>query len=119
MNNIQIAKNFNLKEFQCKDGNHQVRIDSQLLLKLQQLREQLNAPIFITSGYRNQEYNTKVGGSPSSQHLLGRAADIQIKGYSPQEVAKVAEAIGFNGIGIYKTFLHVDVRRGTKSRWYG
>ena len=33
----------------------------------------------ITSGYRTASHNTKVGGSRSSQHLLGRAADIQVQ----------------------------------------
>lgn len=118
MNNIQVSKNFKLKEFQCKDGNFQVRLDSRLLKKLQELRDQVARPLIIDSGYRTREYNKKLGGSPNSQHLLGRAADIRIPPLSPEEVARIAETIGFGGIGIYKTFVHVDVRDG-RARWKG
>lgn len=116
LNNIQVSKNFMLKEFQCKDGNYQVRLDSTLLLKLQKLRDALGKPIIINSGYRTKEHNKAIGGSPNSQHLLGRAVDISIVGMKPDEVAKVAEGIGFGGIGIYKTFVHLDIR-SNKARW--
>jgi len=118
MNNIQVSKNFKLKEFQCKDGNHQVRLDSQLLKKLQELRDRIGKPIIINSGYRTKEYNKLIGGSPNSQHLLGRAADISMTNMNPREVARVAEEIGFGGIGIYRDFLHVDVRK-VRARWEG
>lgn len=118
MNNIQVSKNFKLKEFQCKDGNHQVMLDSQLLKKLQELRDRIGKPIIINSGYRTKEYNKLIGGSPNSQHLLGRAADISMTNMNPREVARVAEEIGFGGIGIYRDFLHVDVRK-VRARWEG
>ena len=116
MNNIKISKNFKLKEFQCKDNSQLVKIDSKLLDKLQKLRDTIGKPIIINSGYRTLKYNKKIGGVSSSQHLLGKAADIRVNGISPKELAKIAEKIGFNGIGIYKTFLHVDVRK-EKARW--
>lgn len=118
MNNIQISKNFKLKEFQCKDGSQLVKLDSQLLHKLQQLRDVIGKPIIINSGYRTKEYNKRVGGSPNSQHLKGKAADIKVKGISPEELARKAQEVGFDGIGIYKTFIHVDTR-GYKARWNG
>ena len=39
-----------------------------------------DAPIIITSGYRSQELNKKVGGSPTSNHLTGCAVDIRVYG---------------------------------------
>ncbi|ABR46757.1 Peptidase M15A [Alkaliphilus metalliredigens QYMF] len=118
MNNIQISKNFKLKEFQCGDGGYQVRLDSQVLKKLQELREQTGRPVLINSGYRTPSYNQQVGGSPRSQHLLGKAADIMVPGMELESLARVAEGIGFGGIGIYRTFIHVDVR-SEKVRWKG
>ena len=47
----------------------------------------------ITSGYRTASHNTKVGGSRSSQHLLGRAADIQVQDTDPLAVAAYAESL--------------------------
>ena len=118
MNNIQISKNFKLKEFQCKDGSQLVKVDSQLLNRLQRLRDLVGKPIIITSGYRTISHNKKVGGSKNSLHLQGKAADIKVNGIDPGQLSKQAEKVGFNGIGIYKTFIHVDTR-GYKARWNG
>ena len=43
---------------------------------LDPLREAYGKPIRVTSGYRSEELNKSVGGSPTSDHRLGRAADI-------------------------------------------
>lgn len=43
---------------------------------LDPLREEYGKPIRVTSGYRSQILNTAVGGSKTSQHCLGLAADI-------------------------------------------
>jgi hypothetical protein len=37
-------------------------------------------PIHISSGYRSKELNKAIGGSSSSQHLLGQAIDIDMDG---------------------------------------
>ncbi|SFH80838.1 Peptidase M15 [Tindallia magadiensis] len=118
VNRIPVSKNFHLHEFQCKDGSHQVRLHPDLLTKLQQLRDRINRPIIITSGYRNPEHNRRVGGTPNSQHLLGTAADIRINGMTPIQLQSHAEAIGFTGIGLYESFLHVDIRPHP-ARWRG
>jgi peptidoglycan hydrolase-like protein with peptidoglycan-binding domain len=114
--NVQVAKNFNETEFACKDGSGDVLINSTLLLKLQDLRNRLGRPVNITSGYRGPAYNRLVGGVGDSQHIYGKAVDIVVDGVTPAAVAKVAEAVGFNGIGIYPDFVHVDVRPN-RARW--
>lgn len=43
---------------------------------LDPLRGKFGAPIYVTSGYRCPQLNRLVGGSVTSQHLLGTAADI-------------------------------------------
>ena len=79
----------------------------------------------ITSGYRTAAHNTAVGGAKSSQHLLGRAADIQVQDTDPLAVAAYAESLmpGWGGVGRYpvkagraKGWVHVDTRPN-KSRW--
>lgn len=42
---------------------------------LQPLRWHLGVPIIITSGYRCPVLNKKIGGVPTSQHIIGQAAD--------------------------------------------
>ncbi len=45
---------------------------------LQPIRDMLGVPLRITSGYRCPSLNTKIGGSKSSQHMHGQAADVQL-----------------------------------------
>ena len=118
MNNIRVAENFILREFQCRDGSNQVVLHSGLLSRLQALRSALGRPVYITSGYRNPGHNARVGGAPDSLHLKGMAADIYVPGMDPEDLARAARDAGFNGIGIYSTFLHVDIRP-TPARWRG
>lgn len=44
------------------------------------IREHFKVPIHISSGYRSKELNKAIGGSSSSQHLLGQAIDIDMDG---------------------------------------
>ena len=48
-------------------------------LILDPARAKLEAPIYVTSGYRCSELNVAVGGVGNSQHLTGCAADLQYK----------------------------------------
>lgn len=54
---------------------------------LQPARDALG-PIFISSGYRPTDLNRAIGGSPTSAHIDGCAADISVVGHSPMEVAQ-------------------------------
>jgi uncharacterized protein YcbK (DUF882 family) len=52
---------------------------------LEPIRSQFG-PIIINSGYRSQEVNTRINGSPTSQHMLGQAADIVSPNATPYEI---------------------------------
>jgi len=45
---------------------------------LEPIREKLNTPLYISSGFRCEKLNSLIGGSKYSQHLYAQAADIQI-----------------------------------------
>lgn len=108
---MQISKNFKVKEFRCKDGSDKILIDTYFVVnKLQKIREHFSAPVTINSAYRTESYNKKVGGAKSSYHMKGQAFDIVVKGKTPLEVARFAQAIGITGIIQYNTFVHVDSR---------
>ena len=110
MNNIRVSENFFLREFECKDGSRQVVLHSELLQRLQDLRTAVNKPVIINSGYRNPAHNKSVGGSPTSYHLKGMAADIHVPGLSPRALGQAATQAGFKMVIVYDTFVHVDVR---------
>lgn len=111
----QLSNNFNALEFQCGCGIcPETLINLDHVAKLQKLRDDMNAPISINSAFRCPTHNKKEGGETRSQHLLGNATDITIEGMSPDEVADACE--GFDGLGRYDTFSHID-SRGKKARW--
>lgn len=123
----QLAPGFKVREFRCRDGSDAIMIDQTLVVLLQAIREHFGKPITITSGYRTAAHNTAVGGAKSSQHLLGRAADIQVADTTVEAVAAYAESLmpDWGGVGRYpvkagraKGWVHVDTRPN-KSRWTG
>lgn len=107
----QISANFKVSEFRCKDESDKVLIDVDFVKdKLQPIRDHFGAAVTINSGYRTEEYNSKVGGAKSSYHMKGQAFDIVVAGHTPLEVAQYAQSLGINGIIQYNTFVHVDSR---------
>lgn len=125
--NRRLAPDFKVRELRCRDGTDTVMVDEALMLLLQCIREHFGKPVVITSGYRTAAHNAKVGGAKSSQHLLGRAADIRVQGISVEDVAAYAESLmpDWGGVGRYpvKTgrttgWVHVDTR-ADKARWRG
>ena len=117
VNEIIISEDFLLSEFQCPCC-HRVMLHPDLLKLLVKLRRHIREPIYINSGYRCTEENKKVGGVKGSYHLFGMAADITVRQISMSNLATLAEMAGFYGIGIYGTFLHLDVRPN-KYHWSG
>jgi uncharacterized protein YcbK (DUF882 family) len=114
----KLSEHFDSEEFKCRDGSEHT-MNPKLIKGLEQLRILAGKPIHINSGYRSLAYNKKIGGAKNSQHCKGNAADIVIEGYTPKQVALLAEKIAVfakGGIGTYPTFTHVDVRSG-KARW--
>ena len=112
--NIKLSNNFKIKEFQCKDGTDEVLIDSDLVNLLQKIRDHFKKSVIITSGYRTPNYNVKIGGSSTSYHVKGMAADIRVSGVNPVTVGMYAESIGARGIGLYAFeggFVHIDTRQ--------
>lgn len=123
---MQLTKNFNISEFQCKCGCEMpdfVKKNVEELAKnLQVIRDKVGIGFTPNSAYRCAEHNASIGGVKSSQHLKGKAADINIKGIEPSEVADLiedlmkTEAITKGGVGRYNSFTHID-NRGTNARW--
>ena len=122
-----LAPCFQVKEFACR-ASDTILIDDELVVLLQCIREHFGAKVHITSGYRTAAHNAAVGGSKSSQHLLGRAADFHVEGVPVAAVAAYAETLlpSRGGIGRYPKdaahpkrstgWVHIDTRAG-KSRW--
>ncbi len=123
---MQLTKNFKLSEFDCHCGCHMPDsvLDEvyKLAHQLQIIRDFIQQPIYINSGYRCEEYNRVCGGVLDSQHILGKAADIRVDNVDPVDLYDAIEnLIKFNhifegGVGQYQTFVHYDIRL-TYARW--
>ena len=127
---MKLTTNFDLQEFTYSPTATEYRIKNEpnkhaignlkllCVYVLQPLRDCIGCPITISSGYRCLQLNRLVGGVPTSQHILGQAVDIKVKGMTPYEVAKtiVELKLPFDQLILYPTFVHVsyndDYRRG-------
>jgi uncharacterized protein YcbK (DUF882 family) len=124
---MKLTKNFTRQEFDCNDGTIVPEIYmknvKEVAKNLQILRDHIKESVMVTgSGYRTSSHNKKVGGAKLSQHLTASAADINARNYTPSDLAREIENLiaegkmKQGGIGIYKGFVHYDIR-GTKARW--
>lgn len=85
---MNISKHFTLKEMTMSPTAIRLGIDNSPSLSvienltalslnvLEPLREYMDEPIRVSSGYRSVELNKKIGGSKISQHCLGQAVDL-------------------------------------------
>lgn len=79
---------------------------------LEQVRWQASCPIIITSGFRNPKVNKLVGGSPTSDHMDGRAADIKSVKHTPRELANliIGAGIKFEQLILeFERWVHISV----------
>ena len=119
-------KHFKRKEFACKCKCGFDVVDFELAEVCDAVRENFDVPVNINSGCRCAKHNKLVGGaqrrpgSPGSQHLYGRAADLLVDGVSPSVVAAwVTLNFPDVSVGTYNSFTHVDTRTGGPKFWTG
>ena len=111
------VKYFKREEFNCTHTNKN-EMDDAFLEKLDQLRELCGFPFKITSGYRDETHPNEARKEVPGTHNQGIAADIAVSnGTERMKIVKMAVALRFNGIGVAKTFVHVDTRTTTPVMW--
>jgi len=122
---MKLSIHFNSSEFACYDKCGFDSVDPKLISLLEFIRSKVGDRVITITprgGCRCPNQNTKSGGKPHSQHLLGKAADITIAGMSAHEVHTLISKLHTDGLahvgglGKYATFTHVDVREGV-ARW--
>ena len=136
---MKLSKNFSLQEFQYSYTADSNGINNTvpaylysnlkaLAERLQLIRDAIDMPITISSGYRSPELNKLVGGAATSQHQLGLAADIVCSKLSAQALYEVIVDLGisFDQLIIEKAngkeWVHISVQpteRNEKLRYDG
>jgi hypothetical protein len=96
---MKLSPNFDLLEFTKSDYAIRNSIDNTpandtvkkleilCVYVLESIRDKFNKPVKVNSGYRGSALNKAIGGSESSQHCKGEAADIEIMGVDNKELA--------------------------------
>jgi uncharacterized protein YcbK (DUF882 family) len=109
--------NFLLRDFRTGESH---RIDLSLLDILYDLQTLANhdAPFEVISGYRSPQTNAMLhrsfsGVAEHSQHVLGKAIDIRLSGYSTRTLSAYARSLSRGGVGFYASsdFVHIDTGR--------
>lgn len=125
----KLSRNFDWSEFTKSDTAARLHINNAIrdwLIRdnikalvdnvLQPLRDAWGGPLFINSGYRCLELNKAVGGVPTSQHVLGQAADVACT--DPLALARLAKRmkLDYDQMGVYPSFVHFSYRADGANR---
>lgn len=126
---MKLSKDFELWEFTvsreaAKKGLnntpatwHIANLKALCLNILQPLRDATGKSIVISSGYRSQTVNQLIGGSETSQHTQGQAADFRITGLSVADTIALIKKLDLpydQLIDEYSAWVHVSY--GPKQR---
>jgi uncharacterized protein YcbK (DUF882 family) len=118
------SSEFDCKCEDCKDKNTgELKMDTGFMEKLEYARINSNVKYNINSGYRCRKHNKNVGGSKSSYHCQGKAADILYKSKSfCQKIMFGLQMAGFKRYQIYQDktgsgWIHVDTGIKKPSLW--
>jgi uncharacterized protein YcbK (DUF882 family) len=106
-----LSAHFDSSEFRDHRDGSLVPIAPRLIALLEALRHETgDRPLRIISGYRSPATNRAVGGAPHSQHMYGRAADVEPGRFRvAQAIAHGATGVGYSSAG---WVVHLDVREG-------
>lgn len=110
-------KYFRIEEFNCQETGEN-EMSEEFIHKLDELRKACGFPFRITSGYRSPSHSIEARKATPGTHAQGIACDIYVSGGSQRHtIIKEAMRLGFTGIGVAKTFIHVDIRKTTPVAW--
>lgn len=97
-------------------GDGSIKVNADALSCLYNMRPLLGRSIHLSSTYRSPYRNVACGGAPKSSLLAGITFDVQLRGHDKKEIRKVADKVGFKGMGLkYNSFIHLDTSR--RSTW--
>ena len=116
---MMITKNFSSAEMMCSCGCGSDDMDGDFMKILQNIREDMNRPLRISSGVRCAKRNSEVSSTGSNGPHVPRkngtaASDILIAGADALRLIDIARKHGVSGVGISqrgthsKRFIHID-----------
>ena len=110
-------KYFSIEEFNCQQTGENEMVE-EFIHKLDELREACGFPFKITSGYRSPSHSIEARKAKPGTPAQRIACDIAVSGGAQRHtIITDAMRLGFTGIGVAKTFVHVDIRDTTAVAW--
>ncbi|WP_322884183.1 D-Ala-D-Ala carboxypeptidase family metallohydrolase [Sinorhizobium medicae] len=107
-------RHFKQSEFDSPDAKGSgANMQMRTVFLLEALRGLMGKSLRSNSGFRTASRNKQVGGAPASAHLTGEAVDVSTRGWTERERMDFiiyARKVGFTGIGIGLSFIHVDIK---------
>ena len=114
-----ITPNFSKSEMSCRCGCGTSEMEPEFMRMLQELRDQMQGPLRVSSARRCDHHNDQVSTAKNKKngvHTLGQASDILISGERAMLLFEKARQIGFSGIGLSQRgdhasrFVHLDTK---------
>lgn len=104
---MNLSPHFTLEELTASNKAKALKIDNTptpailenlkaLALALELARSVIGKPLKISSGYRCPALNKAIGGSSTSAHTLGYAADFTVAGMTPRQICEKIIAAGLH-----------------------
>lgn len=104
----ETTPNFSLEEMACKCGCGGCEVKQEHMDRMQRIRDRFG-PLPVNSGWRCKNHPEEKKKSKPGSHNQGTATDIKIENASDRfRFIKIAIDEGITGLGIYKTFIHID-----------
>ena len=113
--NWSLYPNFGPEEFRCRCGCGRSDMNPEFMDKLQDLRNQVG-PLKVTSGFRCPNHPVERKKKRPGAHSAGTAADVQPIKSDRYSLLKLAFEKDFEGIGVAKSFIHLDTGHPFASR---
>lgn len=109
---------FSEKEFSaCTPPCFSQSMNYWFMLRLEDARVKAGVPFVLSCAFRSKSWDVAKGRSGNSYHTLGRAVDIKVTDDRTRfRIVKSLIDAGFKGIGVARTFVHVD-DRDTGTYW--
>jgi hypothetical protein len=114
-----IAEKYNISNIPDKKS-----LDNMLILMLeclQPIRNYINKPMIISSGYRSPRLNGHplIQGKDNSQHITGQAVDFTVKGLTPKQIIEkvIASGVEFDQlINEHNIWVHISYNKGNNRK---
>lgn len=115
------SKFFSSEELKChcnREDCNAFNLLPKFIEILDDIRDTYGIPLPVNSAARCEFWNKHIGGSPRSQHLIGKAVDIVVENKNIKKFILLCKSRGIKGVGIGNGWVHIDIRDSREVTWY-